>query len=417
MSWRTTTLLATMLAAVSLCIGAGSAAAAPLGTTICASHNQDPHNPANPLDSANHVGSDPLNGAHLFIESPWLLGGDAANAIASEIGMGWMAQNWGQLSAVPLPWATFRSLADSLLLPPGVRDRVSALEKIASGPFPHQFSYYTQGGSPAAVYSHVQYYLCRMQQTDPGATGVITTYFLNHSGPCRPGTESADQKALFRGEVNSVRRAVGNFSALIFIEEDAVDTAGCLSPRGLRDREELMRYEIGQLSKLPHALLYVEGGTCDAQPARFAAKMLNAARAHRIRGFFLGDTHFNWASCEIAYGNKVSRMTHGLHFVVDTRANGNGPLKSADPVHQGNEVLCNPPGRGLGPPPQSTDGKYSPHLDGFVWVTIPGESAARHCPGSAQTFAPSGVFDENYAIGLAQRANDRVGPGYPSRPY
>jgi hypothetical protein len=416
MSWRRTTLLIAMLVAVLLCITVGSASAAELGATICSSGNNDPHNPANPLDSANHVGSDPLNGAHLFVESPWLLGGDAANAIADQIGLGWLAHNYGQLGA-PIPWATFRALADSLLLPPSVRERVSALEKIASGPFPHQFSYYTQGGSPAAVYSHVQYYLCRMQRTDPGATGVFTTYFLNHSGQCYPGTVTPSQRALFKGEVDSVRRAVGSFSALIFIEEDAVDTAGCLSRQGLRDREQLLRYEIGQLSKLPHALLYVEGGTADAQPARFAAKMLSAAGARRIRGFFLGDTHFNWASSEIAYGNKVSRMTHGLHFVVDTRADGNGPLKTADPVHQGNEVLCNPPGRALGPPPGSTDGRYSKHLDGFVWVTIPGESAATHCPGSSQTFAPSGIFDENYAIGLAESANNRVGPGYPSQPY
>jgi hypothetical protein len=71
----------------------------------------------------------------------------------------------------------------------------------------------------------------------------------------------------------------------------------------------------------------------------------------------------------------------------------------------------------MGPHPGSTDGKYSSRLDGFAWVTIPGESAATHCPGRSETFAPSGIFDENYAIGLAQRANNRVGPGYPSQPY
>jgi endoglucanase len=210
---------------------------------------------------------------------------------------------------------------------------------------------------------------------------------------------------------------VGHFSALIFAEEDAVDTAGCLSPQGLRDRESEMRYELGQLSKLPHALVYVEGATSDANRPRFVARVLNAAGARRIRGFFLNDTHFNWASNEIAYGNKVSRMTHGLHFVVDTRADGNGPLKTKHPVQQGNEVLCNPPGRGLGPPPGSTDGKYSPQLDGFVWATIPGESTAKHCRGRSDTFAASGIFDPNIAIDLARNANNRVGPGYPSQPY
>jgi hypothetical protein len=53
---------------------------------------------------------------------------------------------------------------------------------------------------------------------------------------------------------------------------------------------------------------------------------------------------------------------------------------------------------------------YSPYLDGFVWVTTPGESAAATCPGRPQHFAPSGIFDEGIAIGYASRANDRIGP-------
>jgi hypothetical protein len=128
-------------------------------------------------------------------------------------------------------------------------------------------------------------------------------------------------------------------------------------------------------------------------------------------------------SKEIQFGNRVARLTHGLHFVVDTRADGNGPLRSPHPVTQGVEQLCNPRGRGLGPKPGASNGEsygmYSPYLDGFVWVTTPGESAASSCPGRPQHYAPSGIFDEGIAIGYASRANDRVGPSprFKSRPW
>jgi endoglucanase len=170
-------------------------------------------------------------------------------------------------------------------------------------------------------------------------------------------------------------------------------------------------------------LLYVEGGTSDANNPRQVARVLNASDAYKIRGFFTNDTHFNWAYKEIQFGNKVARLTHGLHFVVDTRGDGNGPLRNRNPVKYGNEHLCNPPGRGLGPKPGASDGSsygmYSPYLDGFVWVTTPGESSAPTCPGRRQHYAASGIFDPNIAIGFASRANDRIGPSprFPSRPW
>jgi cellulase/cellobiase CelA1 len=216
---------------------------------------------------------------------------------------------------------------------------------------------------------------------------------------------------------------VGNFPALIFVEEDAIDTICWRNPAAITGRAALLKYEIDQLSQLPHALLYVEGGTSDANNPGEVARVLNASDAFKIRGFFLGDTHFNWAYKEIQFGNKVSRLTHGLHFVVDTRADGNGPKLNPHPVTQGIEQLCNPPGRGLGPKPGASNGKaygnYSPHLDGFVWVTTPGESANSTCPGSSKHYAPSGIFDEGIAIGYASRANNRIGPSprFKSRPW
>jgi len=381
----------------------------------CSSSDTAPPNPANPLDTPGLTGTNPLAGAHLFVESPWLYGGDAADAIANEVGLGGLSN---ATSGTPIPWARFEARVNKMHLSRAKSFVVHELEKIGDYPQAHQFSRYTAGGSGPQIFTQVQNYLCRMQQTDPSAAAVITTYFVKHGSGCDGGDQPN-----FQAEVDNLKAAVGNFPALIFVEEDAIDTICWRNPAAVTGRAALLKYEIDQLSQLPHALLYVEGGTADANSPGAVAQVLNASDASKIRGFFLGDTHFNWASKEIKFGNKVSRLTGGLHFVVDTRADGNGPLLNPDPVTQGIEQLCNPSGRGLGPKPGASDGAsygmYSPHLDGFVWVTTPGESAAPTCPGRSTQYAASGIFDEGIAIGYASRANDRIGPSprFKSRPW
>ena len=95
-------------------------------------------------------------------------------------------------------------------------------------------------------------------------------------------------------------------------------------------------------------------------------------------------------------------MTGGKHFVVNTGDNGRGPLHPADIVHQGNEVLCNPPGRGLGPLP-STDTGYR-NVDMFAWTTNPGESGGACVPGAPAT----GVYWPAYALMLVRNADFTV---------
>ena len=49
-----------------------------------------------------------------------------------------------------------------------------------------------------------------------------------------------------------------------------------------------------------------------------AAKYLRRAGVAKIQGFFLNATHFDWTSNEIKFGEKISRLTGGKHFVVNT---------------------------------------------------------------------------------------------------
>ena len=106
----------------------------------CVSADIAPRNPVNPLDTAGFTGNNPLAGAHLFVENPWLYGGDAADTIAHEVGLGSLAHQYG---GFPTPWAAFKAQVNSMNLSAATRSRVDELEKIGDYPQAHQFSIYT----------------------------------------------------------------------------------------------------------------------------------------------------------------------------------------------------------------------------------------------------------------------------------
>ena len=232
------------LAVLALAAWTSSSGASPKAhpAAQCSSSDNGPRNPANPLDTANFTGTDPLAGAHLFVESPWQYGGDAADAIADEVGLGSLSH---KQSGTPIPWAQFEQRVNSMDLPERTAFKVNQLEKIGSYPQAHQFSLYTAGGSGSAIFTQVQNYLCRMQRTDPQAAAVLTTYFIKHVG-CNSGSQPN-----FQAEVQAVKAAVGNFPALIYVEEDAIDTICWRSPSAVTGRAALLKYEIDQLSQLP----------------------------------------------------------------------------------------------------------------------------------------------------------------------
>ncbi|MDQ6842567.1 MAG: glycoside hydrolase family 6 protein, partial [Actinomycetota bacterium] len=120
-------------------------------------------------------------------------------------------------------------------------------------------------------------------------------------------------------------------------------------------------------------------------------------------------THFDWTAREVRYGEEISRLSGGKHFVINTGENGQGPLTPPDPVHQGNEVLCNPPGRGLGPRPTTDTGV--PNVDAFAWTSNPGESSGTCVPGAP----PAGGYWPDYAMMLVRNANFGLNTGAIAR--
>jgi endoglucanase len=331
-------------------------------STTPARRTAQTRNPRNPLGLAAATDpSDPLKGARFYVDRVWGLAARMAARLRHrdprEAGM---------------------------------------LDVIARQPETHRFGGW-DGPRPGAV---VHGFLQRAAYEEPGTVPMIATYRLVHG--CGAYSDWQAQERSYDGWVTSFAHGIGTYRAVVFLEMDSMITTGCLSPRGLQIRMRELHYAIDRLSALPRVVVYLDAGAADAVPAARTAHLLKLAGIVNIQGFFVNSTHFDWTSSEIRYGRQISRLTGGKHFIVSTAANGRGPLVPSSRVRYGNEVLCNPRGRGLGPVP-SADTGY-PGVDAFAWIGNPGRSGGACVAGAP----PTGVFWPAYALELVRNAVFRV---------
>jgi endoglucanase len=275
------------------------------------------------------------------------------------------------------------------------------LKVIADEPFVQRFGH---GISNPSV--PVSQYLERSQVEQPGTIPELSTYWLVDANiihpQCHHYSDSPARQKRFHNWVENLAKGIGDNRAILFFEVDSLITVGCLSHHGLEVRLAELRDALSILSRVPRLVVYLDAGAADAAPAGTMARLLREAGVSQIQGFFLNATHFDWTLNEIRYGDEISRMTGGKHFVVSTSENGRGPLVPHDRKVNGNEVLCNPAGRGLGPKPTFDTGYRN--VDAFAWIGNPGKSGGSCRPGAP----PVGYFWWSFAIQLVRNANFKV---------
>jgi len=296
-------------------------------------------------------------------------------------------------------WGLANQVADSLKH----KDPATAakLRVIADQPETKRFGSWTPNPK-----HEIATFLQRAQATDPGAIPLISTYRLKHL-QCGHVSDSAAEVAAYKRWYEEFAQGIGNHPVVLFYEIDALITAPCLSHAGLKVRIDEVRSAIATLSTLPHAVVYVDAGAGDAHDKGFMARMLRWVGVNRIQGFFTNSTHQDWTSREIRYASwLVKRLGGTPHYVINTAANGKGPLIPRSRVRSGNSVRCNAPGRGLGPRPTSDVPPQYRNLDGFFWIGNPGRSAGR-CVRSANA-PPTGAFWLDYALELIRNADFRI---------
>jgi endoglucanase len=275
-----------------------------------------------------------------------------------------------------------------------------AMDVIAGQPGVQRYGNWT-GPNPGI---QVSQYLARASVLQPGTVPEISTYYVVDSKRvrrvgCGHYSDPAWRQNAYHRWIASLASGITSNRVIVFLEMDSLITTGCLSHHGVAVRLAELHDAVNILSQLPRAVVYLDAGAGDAVPAAKTASMLRRAGVSQIQGFFVNSTHFDWTSHEIRYGRQISSLTGGKHFVVNTAENGRGPLVPRSRVKYGNEILCDPPGRGLGPVPSFNTG--SPNVDAFAWIAYPGRSGGQCRPGAP----PTGVFWPQLAVDLVRHAD------------
>ncbi|MDP7731268.1 MULTISPECIES: glycoside hydrolase family 6 protein [Mycobacterium] len=224
-----------------------------------------------------------------------------------------------------------------------------------------------------------------------GSMPIFALYGIPHRDCGSYASGGFASGADYRAWIDSISSGLGGSPAAIIVEPDALDMADCLSADQRQERFDLIRYAVDTLTRDPAAAVYVDGGHSRWLSAEEIANRLNQVGVGHARGFSLNVSNFFSTDEETGYGEAISGMTGGAHYVIDTSRNGAGPAPDSA------LSWCNPSGRALGTPP--TTATAGGHADAYLWIKRPGES-----DGSCNGGASAGHFVSQYAIDLAQNA-------------
>jgi endoglucanase len=222
--------------------------------------------------------------------------------------------------------------------------------------------------------------------TGSGALPVFVAYNI-------PGRDCGSYSAGGTRNADAYRRWIRSFAdglrgrqALVVLEPDALPGMDCLNADGRQERLALLADAVTVL-KGQRANVYIDAGHARWKSAEEMATRLKQVNIAAADGFALNVSNYINNAANIAYGERLSRLLGGKHFIIDTSRNGLGTTAE----------WCNPRGQALGVTPTTrTD---HPLVDAFLWVKQPGESDGT-CNGGPR----AGSWWNEIAIELSRAA-------------
>jgi endoglucanase len=257
----------------------------------------------------------------------------------------------------------------------------SAMQTLASQPTANWF-----GNWNSDIYNDVHNTV--VAAAAQGATPVLVAYDIPErdcGGFSSGGSNNPDG---YRSWIQSFASAIGNNSAIVILEPDALAQISCLSSADQTTRLSLLSGAVSALKANANTKVYVDAGHSNWIDAGTMASDLTKANVAQADGFSLNVSNFMSTSNEVTYGQNISSQLNGKHFVVDTSRNGNGS----------NGQWCNPAGMSIGTKPTLQTGNSN--IDAFLWIKTPGESDG-NCSGGPG----AGQWWSSYALSLVANAH------------
>lgn len=231
-----------------------------------------------------------------------------------------------------------------------------------------------------------------------GAVPVLVVYNIPSRDCNSYSAGGASTPAAYNEWVRRVATAIADKTAIVILEPDALAGMDCLSALKQDERISMLTQALIDLKSNANTYVYVDAGNPGWQSAATMAARLNKVNITKADGFSLNISNFRTSETNKEYGNKISTLTKGKHYLIDTSRNGKGVPT--------NEDWCNPSGMALGTLPTTQTGNSL--ADAYLWLKVPGESDGT-CGSSIGGSQPpaAGIFWPEYASMLAQNAGWR----------
>lgn len=197
----------------------------------------------------------------------------------------------------------------------------------------------------------------------------------------------AASAAAYQSWIQAIQNASQGSKAVFLLEPDALAGWECLSANQKSERVSILRNAIKTLTSSSNHYVYLDAGNARWHTAAEIAGRLKEIGVERLNGIALNISNFLTTTESRQYGQQISQLTGGLHVVVDSSRNGNGPAPNLE--------WCNPTGRKIGETPRAITGQGA--LDAVLWVKYPGESDGA-CNGGPE----AGEWWPEYALELAR---------------
>lgn len=223
--------------------------------------------------------------------------------------------------------------------------------------------------------------------TRSGALPVFVAYNIPGRDCGLYSAGGANGSNAYRDWIRSFANGLRGRQALVVLEPDALAGMDCLTAANKQERLALLKDAV-QVLKKQKASVYIDAGNAKWKSAEEMAIRLKQADIASADGFSLNVSNYFNNALSIAYGERVSRLVGGKHFLIDTSRNGLGTATN----------WCNPRGQALGVVPTTNTGH--PLVDAFLWVKQPGESDGT-CAGGPR----AGSWWSDIAIELSRAAS------------
>lgn len=247
------------------------------------------------------------------------------------------------------------------------------------------------GGWNSDVYRAVDAYVGKAAAS--GAVPTLIVYNIPYRDCGQYSGGGLSSKEAYQRWIRDVYAGIGDRAAVVIVEPDALGHfQECLDDEKAEERMFLLSDATKVLRQNEKIAVYLDAGHARWVDAEEMAERLKLAGVEYANGFSLNTSNYVSTKENLEYGKKLSALTNGKHFVIDTSRNGAGPYEDAKTPE---ETWCNPPGRKLGIPPTTETG--DPLCDGFLWLKRPGES-----DGECRGGPPAGVFWLEQALEYAE---------------